>query len=227
MTGYEVRYKESGAPDSPAAGTDPSTGWVTQAHGGTGRTAAITDLSNGTSYDVQVRATDGDTGYGAWSDTRSSTLQTGVPQTGATPAVSLSASPNPVAEGSPVTVTVRLSAALSAGVTIPLTVTSGTAEAGDHGTLASIGIDAGSTAGAGTVTTAQDADADDETFTVALGALPASVTAGSPASVEVTITDADGGGPGGGGEADPPVLGADEKAHVDKVGTALLGLGAQ
>ena len=189
VTGYEVRHKESSAPDSTAAGADPSTGWVTRAHGGTGTTAAIAGLSNGTSYDVQVRATDGDTGYGAWSGTRSSTPRTGAPPPA--PAVSLSASPNPVAEGSTVTVTATLASALGSDVTIPLTVTPGTAEAGDHGTLASIVIDAGSTTGAGTVTTAQDADADDETFTVALGTLPASVRAGSPSSVDVTITDDD------------------------------------
>ncbi len=118
---------------------------------------------------------------------------------GTTPAVRLSAAPNPVAEGSPVTVTARLSAALSGNVMIPVTLTRGTAEAGDHGALASITISSGATSGTGTVTTAQDADTDDETFTVALGALPSTVRAGSPSSVTVTIADDDGGGGGGGG----------------------------
>ena len=107
------------------------------------------------------------------------------------PAVSLSASPNPVTEGGSVTVTARLSAALSGGVTIPLTLTAGTAEAGDYGSLASIAISGGQTVGTGTVTTAQDADTADETFTVALGTLPSDVTAGTPSSVQVTIRDDD------------------------------------
>ncbi len=88
------------------------------------------------------------------------------------------------------TVTATLSQALTSDVTIPLTMTAGTAESGDYGPLASIAIDSGSITGAGAVTTADDADADDETFTVALGSLPSSV-AGTPSSVEVTIRDDD------------------------------------
>jgi hypothetical protein len=88
-----------------------------------------------------------------------------------------------------VTVTATLSKALSSAVTIPLTLTAGTAEAGDYGTLASITVAAGATSGTGTIATSQDADNEHETFTVALGSLPSSVTAGSPSSVEVTITD--------------------------------------
>ena len=107
----------------------------------------------------------------------------------ATPTVSLSVSPNPVDEGEPVTVTARLSEAMSTRVTIPLELTAGTAEDGDFGSLAGITIGGGQTTGTGTVSTAQDNDVDDETFTVALGTLPAEVTAGSPASVEVTIRD--------------------------------------
>ena len=104
-------------------------------------------------------------------------------------AVSLSATPNPVDEGSPVTVTATLAEALDEAVTIPLTVTRGTSENGDHGSLASITLPAGFTSAAGTVTTVEDDDGDDETFTVALGSLTTGLTAGSASSVEVTITD--------------------------------------
>lgn len=116
--------------------------------------------------------------------------------TEAPPTVSLSASPNPVDEGSPVTVTATLSQALADGVTIPLMLTAGTAEPDDHGALESIAIDGGSTTGTGEVTTVDDADHDDETFTVALGSLPSSVAAGTPSSVEVTISDDDPAPPG-------------------------------
>ena len=104
-------------------------------------------------------------------------------------AVSLSATPNPVAEGSPVTVTAVLAKALAADVTIPLTVTRGTSEDGDHGTLASVTVPAGGTSASGTIATGDDADGDDETFTVALGSLPSGLSAGATSSVEVTITD--------------------------------------
>ena len=114
----------------------------------------------------------------------------GGPPAAADATVSLSATPNPVTEGNPVTVTATLTAALSEAVTIPLTLTAGTAEAGDYGPLGSIRISGGETSGTGTITTAVDADTDDETFTVALGSsLPAPVEAGSPSSVEVTIDD--------------------------------------
>ncbi len=104
-------------------------------------------------------------------------------------AVSLSATPNPVGEGSPVTVRATLAEALAQAVTIPLRTTRGTSEAGDHGSLASIAIPAGFTSATGTVSTAEDGDGDDETFTVALGSLPAGLTAGAASSVRVTITD--------------------------------------
>ena len=158
------------------------------------------------------------------------------------PTVSLSASPSAVAEGSGVTVTATLSSALSSDVTIPLTLADGTAEAEDHGTLASITIKAGSTSGSGTVTTNQDDDTDDETFTVSLGSsLPSSVAAGTPSSVEVTITDDDGGtqGQGGPGPASGPYADliakmyewrndpryVHDKAHTDRWDRALLAFG--
>ena len=109
-----------------------------------------------------------------------------------TPTVRLSVSPNPVEEGSSVTVTAHLSAALSGtSVTIPLVLTAGTAEAGDYGTLASVDINAGSTSGSGQIATIRDDDLDDETFTVELGTLPSSVDPGDPRSVTVTINDVD------------------------------------
>ena len=107
----------------------------------------------------------------------------------ATVAVTLSATPNPVGEGSAVTVTATLAKALAEAVTIPLTVTRGTSEDGDHGSLASIRLPAGFTSATGTITTVEDSDGDDETFTVALGTLPSGLAAGGASSVEVTITD--------------------------------------
>ncbi|MXW66516.1 MAG: tandem-95 repeat protein [Gemmatimonadales bacterium] len=105
------------------------------------------------------------------------------------PSVTLSASPNPVPEGFPVTVTARVSTALSSRLTIPLTLTPGTADEGDYGSLSSIEIEAGSTSGSDKISTTEDEDTYYETFTVALGGLPPSLQAGNPSSVEVTIWD--------------------------------------
>ena len=104
-------------------------------------------------------------------------------------AVNLSATPNPAAEGSPVTVTATLAEAIDEAVTVPLTTTRGTSEEGDHGSLTSIELPAGSTSATGTITTSTDTDEDDETFTVALDTLPSGLAAGTASSVEVTITD--------------------------------------
>ena len=109
----------------------------------------------------------------------------------APPRVSLSASPNPVTEGSPVTVTATLSKILTTSTVIPLSLTKGSAEDGDYGTLASITIAASALSGTGDITTVQDTDRDDETFTVALGTLPSGFVKRSPDSVEVTILDGD------------------------------------
>ena len=118
------------------------------------------------------------------------------------PAVSLSAAPNPVDEGSEVTVTATLSEALADSVTIPLALGGGaadTAAAEDYGSADDITIAAGSLTGTTTITTTDDADAAHEIFTVALGALPSGVAAGTHAAMPVVIKDGDTATP-------PPVL---------------------
>ena len=174
---YEVQIKLKSAANWPASDTDV-----------TGTSHTFTGLTNGSPYQVRVRTIEvAEQTASDWTAPAEGTPQAPA----AVPAVSLSASPNPVPEGSSVTVTATLSSALSGNVAIPVTLTAGSAESGDHGTLTSITINSGATSGTGTITTAQDADEDDETFTVALGTLPSSVTAGTPSSVEITIRDDD------------------------------------
>ncbi len=137
----------------------------------------------------------GDTNYGALPIEQSTLKVLVVDATGsAFPTATLAATPRRVTEGSPLTVTVNLSEPASTGTytDIPITVTRGTAEAADLGTLTSIRIAAGASSGTGTLTTAQDDnDFEDETFTVSLGTLPFTITAGDPASVPVVIEDND------------------------------------
>ena len=120
-------------------------------------------------------------------------LMEGVPdeiETG--PMVALDGPAEPVAEGSPVRVTVSLSEAVDEDVTIPLLVSRHTSEAGDHGTLAGITLLAGFTSATGTIATHQDDDTDDEQFIVALGGpLPAGLQPSSATSITVTIADDD------------------------------------
>ena len=109
-------------------------------------------------------------------------------QAAAAVAVSLSATPNPVGEGSPVTVRATLTAALVGDVTIPLSTRRDTSEEGDHGSLSAITVPAGFTSATGTLPTFEDSDGEDETFTLSLGSLPTGLTAGATSSVQVTIT---------------------------------------
>ena len=156
-----------------------------------GETVADATLTPMTAAEAQGFA---DQGWSRWVEVAKALqqIESAEGQTPAvTPTISLSAQPNPVAEGDSVQVTATLSAGLAADVTIPLTVTRGTSENGDHGTLSGIAILAGFTSATGTIATTDDADTDDETFTVSLGSLPSSVTAGSVSSVTVTITDDD------------------------------------
>ena len=67
LDGYDVQYKTTAAADQAAAtADDPSSGWVDAGHTGTATTATISGLTNGTSYDVRVRATNGVAPGSAW-----------------------------------------------------------------------------------------------------------------------------------------------------------------
>ena len=190
--------------------TAPSAGTCTSRRFGTS-SRNLTGLTASTSYTYKAYSAAGcntadeiasvtfmtGTGTGGQSDPGNSD-----PEAGATASVSLSAAPNPVDEGRPVTVTATLSKALPSRVTIPLAVTNVTAEDADYTAPPSIVIDAGSTTGTSSMNTARDTDGDDETFRVGVDRanLPSSVTAGDAASTTVTITDT------GTGTAQAPVL---------------------
>ncbi len=120
--------------------------------------------------------------------------------------VTLSASPNPVFEGSPggVAVTAELSYAHSQEVRIPLTYrdktapgTSLTAEPTDYDDVDFITISADSTTGTETIAIPDEApipkDSEDETFMVVIdeSTLQSDLIAGLPKDVEITIRDND------------------------------------
>ena len=155
----------------------------------------ILTLASGTGYDVGSTAaytltiTDND-GAAPTTDTPPvTTPPVTTPPAPTAASVTLSASPNPVAEGDSVTITVTPSQLLSSDATIPLLLTAGTAEPEDYSALASIVIEGNEPNGTGMIRARKDVDMDDETFTVSLGTLPSSVVAGTPASVEITIMD--------------------------------------
>ncbi|MDE0081051.1 MAG: spondin domain-containing protein [Gammaproteobacteria bacterium] len=198
---YTLSGTATGGSDYTIAGVTGSSGTVTVSSGQTDVSVpvAITDDNAEEGAETVVLTLTAGDGYTVGSPAAHTLTITDNDPTGPPriPSVSLSASPNPVAEGRSVTVTAQLSEALETDVTIPLTLTPGTAEPADYGALPSITLTAGATRGTGTVITAEDDDEDDETFTVALGTLPPAVMEGIPSSVTVTIADDDGPGPTG------------------------------
>ena len=188
ITGYDVHYTSNAsvADDAAAQTGGAAAGWVDRGHASTTDMSVLVNLTNDVEHRARVRAKNAQ-GHGPWAFT------SGMPT--ALPAVSLTVMPNPVPEGDSVAVTVTLNRTVSSQVIVPLTITDGTAEADDHGTLASITIAANTSSASATLTTVHDGDADDETFTVALGNLPATVQAHvGKSSVPVTIDDDEGGG---------------------------------
>ena len=107
------------------------------------------------------------------------------------PAVSLSASPNPVREGTSVTVTATISPTRGVNTVVPLTLYDGSAESGDYGALASITIPANTASATGTITTTADSDTDDEVFHVALSNVSegAGYAWGAVSWLDITILD--------------------------------------
>ncbi len=178
-TGYDVQYK-----------AETATGWSDAGHTGVVPLRVIAGLDDGVLYDVRVRAVNSAaaTQQGPWAAAQGATPEAPRDEK---PRVSISASPNPVREGSPVTITATLSRALGVDVTIPVTVSRGSAERDDVGALAGIDISAGSTTGTGVITTTADTDTVAETFGVSLdqNLLPAGVRVGSPSRVTVVVTE--------------------------------------
>ena len=102
VTGYEVHYTASQlVADDAAVGTTVATQWVDAGHTGTAALQTISGLSNGTVYRLRVRAVSAG-GDSDWLHGTGTVLS---------PTVTLTATPNPVEEGSPVTLTATLSTA--------------------------------------------------------------------------------------------------------------------
>ncbi len=111
------------------------------------------------------------------------------------PGVSLSLDQNSVTEGDSVTVTITVPVSLDTDITVPLILTSNTAEMDDYDSTSPINVTIknGDTEAEHVIKTYEDDDLEDETFTVAIDGdnLPAGVILGDPASAEITITDND------------------------------------
>ncbi len=72
VTGYAIQYRACTAADKTCTASPTWGTWRSYSHSGTRTTATISELTNGTTYQVQVRARNS-AGLGAWSRTQSGT----------------------------------------------------------------------------------------------------------------------------------------------------------
>ena len=109
--------------------------------------------------------------------------------------VSYGAASYTVAEGGSTTVTVNMTPAADQALSVPITVTRGTAEARDYEvsglTGGAVAFSQGASSGSFTITAAQDEDSANETLSLGFGTLPSGISAGTRATASVTITDDD------------------------------------
>ena len=143
-----------------------------------------------------------------------------------------------VNEGANVTVTVRLNRRANRGLTIPISVTRGTAESRDYSVSGlpgdGLAFRSGDLSKSFTVITNQDSDCDNETVNLKLGTLPVGVTAGTTSTSTVRIRD-DCGVPTAtvpGTVSQPAVTAGDELLNVNWVappngGSAITGYRVQ
>ena len=172
VDGYDVQYREKDA--------NPQDDWSEVSV--TTNSATITGLAYGKTYEVQVRSKNSE-GESGWSNSGE----------GSTPQllnVTFSSGTYTVTEGSSVTIAVNMSPAADRGLSIPISVTAGSAEADDY-TVSGIPLTfaIGDSSKTFTISTTNDSDQDDETVNLAFGSLPAAV--GTAANSTATLTTID------------------------------------
>ena len=176
ISGYDVRYREGSSGD-----------WTDGPQNVSGTLATITGLSAGTTYQVQVRATN-DEGDSGWS-----TSGSGAPVVDAPVFVSFGSATYSATEGGTVSVSVNLIANPGYTIVIPITATSqGGASSADYsGVPASVTFSSGETSQEFTFTATADMNIEDgESVLLGFGAsLPAGVNAGTTTASTVSITD--------------------------------------
>ena len=174
VDGYDVQYRVKDTTD-----TAP---WLTDNVTVSGASATITGLEYSTTYEVQVRSKNAE-GDSAWSPTGEGTIPSSL-------SVSFSPASQTVTEGNSATFTVTVSPAADRGLSIPISVTRGSAESGDYSVSGTpLSFVSGETSETFTISTTDDDDRDDETLSIGFGSLPTAVGTGSQSTASLTIND--------------------------------------
>ena len=193
VDGYDVQYREKDA--------TPLADWI-EIDVTTNSATITTGVDYEKTYEVQVRSKNAE-GVSAWSDTGEGTIPARLN-------VTFSPATRSVNEGSSASYTVTVSPAADRGLSIPVSISRGTAESGDFSpTSTTLIFASGDTSKSFSISTTNDSDRDDETVNIRFGTLPAAVGTGSQSTASLTISDTtpaprttntnSGGGGGGGG----------------------------
>ena len=177
VDGYDVQYRKKDA--------TPPADWSSASVTVTGATATITGLEYSTTYEVEVRSKNSE-GESDWSPTGEGTIPSSL-------SVSFSPGSQTVNEGSSATFTVTVDPAADRSLSIPISVTLGSAEASDYSvsgltneTLTFADTESSKTF---TISTTNDSDRNDETVNLAFGQLPTAVGTGTQSTATLTIND--------------------------------------
>ena len=173
VDGYDVQYREKDA--------NPQDDWSEVSV--TTNSATITGLEYSTTYEVQVRSKNSE-GESAWSPTG----EESIPQQLLN--VTFSSGTYTATEGSSATITVNVSPAADRDLSIPISITAGSAESGDYTVSRTpLTFAIGDSTKTFTISTTDDSDRDDETVNLAFGTLPDAVGRGTQATATLTIDD--------------------------------------
>ena len=175
---YEAQYREKDA--------QPPQDWSTTNDADSADTSAtITGLEYSTTYEVQVQAKNSE-GPSGWSPTGEGSIPSRLN-------VSFSSATYTVTEGNNATITVNVSPAADRTLSIPISVTAGSAESGDYSvsdlTDGNLTFEDTESSKTFTISAANDSDRDNETLSLGFGQLPAAVGTGTNSTATLTIDD--------------------------------------
>ena len=176
VDGYDLEYREKDA--------TPEASWTKIGVNVSGTTATIggPGLNYGKTYEVHIRSKNSE-GESDWSPTGEGSIPSRLD-------VSFSSLTYSADEGNSATVTVHVSPTADRALSIPVSMSSVTAESGDYSpTGTTVSIVSGDNSGTFSISTTSDSDRDDETVSISFGNLPTAVGNTSPTTATLAITD--------------------------------------
>ena len=183
ITGYDVQYRKNGTGS-----------WLSTNVSASGTGATISNVTPDSNYQARVRAKSQE-GTGTWSEPGNGRTEETPFNLQATLAVSYQSASYRVTEGGSRSITVTLSEPADRVLSIPITVSNGTAEYGDYQVTGlinnALSISPGDSNRSFTFRALHEADRSNETVNLGFGNLPSKVTAGARNTATVSIIDDD------------------------------------